>query len=289
MKESLEAIQGDVQGAVDQYLPQKTGEIMNTVKSSSESINQSLLNIADLCSIESKSFVTKPKPTKVSKQLNQLWESMAPNTSKECQQGSLYIQKHMPQTIMVDSDRINQIISNLVNFLVSNAKGSKLECKVEWLKNRSIDSSCYAPHTHHLKEEDDRKSDESAHRSLGEINDSFEEDQDTIETAENIEEDVGKGVLRISVGASGVDIDQEKIRFIINKNPKFVETSLKTRPEFKLYLARRVCEMMTGGLKVHESSNGVVFVACVPTGIISEPEEPRGLRGLSDIFRNQEA
>ena len=271
LRNPINSIMGNIELALLEPLPQQISDLISNAKVGIEFLIHLVNNILDGGKAQIDDIDIVPIPTETYSCFQKIWNLGCEFIKKRNLHGTLKMSRDLPEVILVDQNRITQILFNLIINASNFTKKGYVNLSVSWIPNKeTVNEECFMPYPYDETSEGIFEKDEAA-SMIGrwqKFSDSFvmmSEAQKTIEFPKaEIQQSCRKGILKMIVTDTGSGIP-EHVKKSLFQFSQVGQNSSKLGTGLGLYITRELCKKMNGEARIFSQPNiGTTVIICIP-------------------------
>jgi len=253
--------------------PLKAKEFSANAKLCCELLLSQVDTIVDIRNSESNKFEINYLPERVTDFVERIWSTSSEIIKKKNLFGTLTMQKTLPPVLLLDHQRLTQVILNvLTNSVRFTEKGGSIDISINWIERDTITDGVFEPLPYDDEGGIGEAKTNSLIRPVGRVR-SEDGPLNVLDTHQKRLTEVAlldqqmirpkKGILKILITDTGVGMTQEAANEIFN-----LYASGQTGKGFNMWITNQLCEKMGGKMRFFSRPNkGAVCIICVKADI----------------------
>jgi len=289
LRNPINSLLGNLQLVVQgENLTTKAEEMINVAKVCGEILLHNINNVLDTGKREIGKLEVNPVPTQVCELVQRAWSIYSELLNKKKLKSQLRIDKNIPAMVKIDSQKVNQILLNLIGNSIKFTEKGSVTVSVSWLEGEKVKEKCFEPIPYDDMDEGLFEKDENfslirtgnksslskpmrlsdlgignARQSGPSINQNRNEYVPLSPANQGIQ-----GVVKIIVKDTGSGIKKEALEKLFKKFSQVSENVSQRQigTGLGLFITREICHAMNGEIRAYSKPGvGTTFVACLPT------------------------
>ena len=299
LRNPLNSLLGNLQLVLMNDIPSNSKDMVRTAQICGELLLQHINNVLDTGKYEIGKLEINAAATNTYQLFQRVWTFSQELIKRKGLFGHLKIERKVPQIVIADSQKITQVLLNLIGNAVKFTEAGSIQVTVEWLNDSKVNEMCFQPVPYNDIEEGVFEKEEnlymlSLNRNLSQSSQhlvlynsrySFNIDE-TI----SLQRDV-KGILKIIVKDTGCGMKKEALDLLFQKFSQVSQDISKrqTGTGLGLFITQEICKKMSGEVRVYSKENvGSTFVVCLPiTSAPNQREEKVSTLQVQSILRQK--
>jgi len=279
LRNPINSLLGNLQLALQsEALSAKAKEMLNTAKVCGEILLQNINNVLDTGKFEIGKLEVNPLPTQLNELFQRTWGIYSELFRQKKLKSQLRIEKEIPPVVRIDSNKINQILLNLIGNSIKFTEKGSVSVTVKWLRHAIISDKCFEPVPYDdidegLFEKEDNLSmlnrsrfSESITGFLGASHDRSLSNNSKIPQHQPQQE--SQGILKVIVKDTGSGMKTEALEKLFQKFSQVSEnvSHRNIGSGLGLFITKEICHAMNGEIRAYSKFHkGTTFVVCIPT------------------------
>jgi signal transduction histidine kinase/DNA-binding response OmpR family regulator len=128
----LNSLMGNLDLLYDEITDPKCKEMLEITKNCGEVLLNLINNVLDVAKIAAEKLALTVLPTNTYKFIEKVWRISAINIRQKCLKGQIYVSNDIPRTLMLDANRIVQILLNLIGNSTKFTEKGGINFYVSW-------------------------------------------------------------------------------------------------------------------------------------------------------------
>ncbi len=278
LRNPINSLLGNLQLVMQsEALSAKAAEMINIAKVCGEILLHNINNMLDTGKHEIGKLEVNPLPTQVHELFQRAWSIYCELLSRKKLKGQLRIEKDLPGVVKIDSQKVNQILLNLIGNSIKFTEKGSLSVTVKWLRCGEVTDKCFEPIPYDDTDEGIFEKEENVSAiNTSQFSDSVpgflglgHDRRHTNSCAELIcPAQESKGILKIIVKDTGSGMKKEALEKLFKKFSQVSEDASQRQigTGLGLFITREICNAMKGEIRAYSKAGvGSTFVVCIPT------------------------
>ena len=154
LKNAINGLNGNLTLAMDVNKNQEVDSYLSTAKVCGTMIRHFMQNILDMDKIDADNLHISPSQTDSQEFFKSLWEVSSELIRNKRLRGSINFLTQIPSNLVIDSDKIFQVIVNLVSNAVKFTEHGQICLQVKWTEKNEMATEDLTPRTERTERED---------------------------------------------------------------------------------------------------------------------------------------
>jgi len=258
-------------------LSSKAAEMINIAKVCGEILLHNINNMLDTGKHEIGKLEVNPISTQVNELFQRTWSIYCELLSRKKLRGQLRLAKDLPASVKIDSQKVNQILLNLIGNSIKFTEKGSITVTVNWLKYGKVNDKCFEPIPYDDTDEGIFEKEENLSAiSFSQLSDSTpgfpgllsHERRPCVdhEIVNPVQESTG--FLNIIVMATGSGMKKEALEKLFKKFSQVSEDASQRQigTGLGLFITKEICTIMKGEIRAYSKPGvGSTFIVCIPT------------------------
>jgi len=299
LRNPLNSLLGNLQLCLMGANPHECREMIKTAKICAELLLQHINNVLDTGKSDIGNLEVNPVVTNIHDLFQRGWTICHELIRRKGLAGHLKISREIPLKLLIDGQKISQILLNLIGNAVKFTDKGSITVTVQWLPYDSICEKCFYPIPYDETDEGVFDKQENMYRiSLNkDMNSSeylvFSNERKKFNVDElSYSEVKSTGMLKIIIKDTGCGMNQDSVKKLFQKFSQVSDDASKRQigTGLGLYITKEICNKMGGDIRVYSKPGvGSTFIACIPSVSVPAKREALDVGFIKSVFLQKKA
>ena len=299
LKNAINGLNGNLTLAMDVNKNKEVESYLSTAKVCSALIRYFMQNILDTDKIDANNLHISPSQTDAQEFFKHLWDVSSEMIRNKRLRGGINFLTRIPRALVIDSDKIAQVVVNLVSNAVKFTEEGQIALQVKWTEKNGLATEEFTPRTESVADNDSELSNKAALsvRQSSHNQDSYFKkflknlvDTSTIHEGLFVDyyDDVS-GVLELTVSDTGCGMNEQHQQKIFKKFSQIDQHEQNVRRTgcgIGLWVSKSIAQGMSGDIVAESRERGgSKFIFQIGATTFANKNSPASFRqtGIQEI------